>query len=105
MTRPPRHTSPTRDRSGVAVVHDGARLHYAVPIALQRAGLLRAVYTDWYAPPGSWARRLADTVGRLSPAAGRRMADRFAGDLDPAKVRRHPWLGLAQPLLRWRFAD
>jgi hypothetical protein len=37
----------------VNVIQDGARLHYALPAALQRRGILGTVFTDWFVRPGS----------------------------------------------------
>jgi hypothetical protein len=36
----------------VAMVQDGARLHYAVPLALHRAGALGAMFSEGYLKPG-----------------------------------------------------
>ncbi len=58
-------------------MQDGARLHYAVPLALHRAGVLERVYTDWFIREGpagrlaAWAGGLLP-VGRLGPALDRR---------------------------------
>ncbi|MGA7579035.1 MAG: glycosyltransferase family 4 protein [Desulfobaccales bacterium] len=38
----------------VIVAQIGARMHYAVPLLLQRAGMLAHFYTDAYSGPGSW---------------------------------------------------
>ena len=43
----------------VVVAQIGARRHYAVPCALHRAGMLRAVYTDWCANRGLGALAIA----------------------------------------------
>ncbi|MGC8541426.1 MAG: glycosyltransferase family 4 protein, partial [Phycisphaerae bacterium] len=55
----------------VAMVQDGPRLHYALPIALRRAGILTALYTDWYDKGGIGsfiARGLARVVDRRQSA-------------------------------------
>src|SRR5437762_3519610 len=75
----------------VACVQDGARLHYALPLALQRAGLLDRVYTEWYAAPGSPESAAANVVRRFRPALGRRMADRYCPGLDHTRIVRNPW--------------
>lgn len=69
----------------VAVVQDGARGHYGVPIALQRANLLYRVYTDWYS--GSlFSRTVGRAVRLVHGGAGQRMLDRQAPELDARKV-------------------
>src|SRR5687768_5951110 len=84
----------------VAVLQDGARLHYAVPVALQRAGLLERVYTDWYDAPGSFERVAARAVALVRPGAARKLAARRGAGLDPAKVVHKPLLLLRLNLAR-----
>jgi glycosyltransferase involved in cell wall biosynthesis len=79
----------------VCVVQDGARLHYAVPIALQRQGALARMYTDWYA--GRTAERaIAAVLGPVGGSRLRRMRERFARQLDVRFVRSKPSLALLQ---------
>jgi glycosyltransferase involved in cell wall biosynthesis len=92
------------DEPRVAFVQDGARLHYAFPVALQRHGLLERVFTPWYAGPGSAAALAARLLGRLAPAAGRRALDRCHPELDARRIVTHPALLLRQRLARRRFA-
>jgi glycosyltransferase involved in cell wall biosynthesis len=87
----------------VAVVQDGARLHYALPLALQREGLLEVVFTTWYTAPGSAEDVIARLVRRVAPALGRRVAGRRHPDLDATRVRSNRWLVLRQRLSRRRF--
>jgi len=70
----------------VAVVQDGARLHYAIPLALQRLGALECVFTDWYSRPGSLPRLLARLMKLTDPAVGQKMLDRYCPELRGAKV-------------------
>src|SRR5688572_5517826 len=85
----------------VCVVQDGARLHYAVPIALQRQGALARVYTDWY--DANWVDKLAGRIlSLMRPALARRMMERHAPELDARRVRSFPSLAL-QRLNRKRF--
>jgi hypothetical protein len=86
--------TPTPDSPQVAFVQDGARLHYAIPLSLQRAGMLERVFCDWYS--GGRAERLAEGVlARTRPDLARKLKGRFAPELDIRKVAKDPW-----PLLR-----
>jgi glycosyltransferase involved in cell wall biosynthesis len=87
----------------VAVVQDGARLHYALPLALQRRGLLERVFTLWYTAPGSAAAWAARALRAVAPALGRRASDRHHPELDAARVASHPALLLRQRWARRRF--
>jgi glycosyltransferase involved in cell wall biosynthesis len=55
----------------------GAREHYAIARALHRAGILGALVTDFWVEPGSVWSRLPK---------GRRLKDRFHGELQDARV-------------------
>jgi glycosyltransferase involved in cell wall biosynthesis len=78
----------------VAVLQDGARLHYAVPLALQKAGLLERVFADWYDAPGAVERAASSAISRLSPARSRKMAARYCAELDGSRVLHNPALAL-----------
>ena len=65
-------------------VQAGHREQYGIPRALQRIGTLDKLITDLWAPPGSWVARFA--VGPL----GRRLRDRFHGELPLQKVNAFP---------------
>jgi glycosyltransferase involved in cell wall biosynthesis len=82
----------------VLFIQDGSRRRYALPLALQRAGLLQQVATDWYSAPHSWQQRVAAALTRCKPELGRRMAGRCHADLDPRRVASHPWITLARML-------
>ena len=77
-------------------MQDGARLHYAIPIALQRAGILDRVFTEWYSSPFSLARLLSRITKLRNPTLGQRMIERYNPDLDPARI-------ISSPLLEWRL--
>ncbi len=86
----------------VVVAQLGARMHYAVPAVLHRAGLLDHCYTDAYVGPGSpWA-FLRRTAGRLpaawQPPSLRRLLDRQARGLPPDKVTAFNLFGLRYSL-------
>lgn len=71
----------------VAVLQPGARLHYAVPTLLQRAGMLQRLYTD-FANIGS-VRHIESFLPRcLQPAAARRLFGRkLPPEVPASKVR------------------
>lgn len=71
----------------IDIVQDGARLHYALPIALKRRGVLGTVYTDWFVKPGSKEEKITRLVQTIMPALGRRMADRRCHELNVSHVR------------------
>ena len=80
------------------VVQIGAREHYAVPIMLERLGILRHLHTDAYAGAGSSISFAAGLLRRL-PLAGRfaRVLERRSA-LPAARVRAHNLLGLREAL-------
>lgn len=70
-----------------AMVHVGARLHYAVPEVLAAAGMLKAMFTDAHA--GSPLVRLTNLVPTAlrSPALRRLQAREIPAAIPPANVR------------------
>lgn len=88
----------------VAVIQDGARLNYAVPLALQQAGALERAFVEWAAPPGSPERLAARAIGVVAPALGRRLRDRWRDGLDPARVSHNSYLALQLRLMRRGYA-
>ena len=90
----PTSSTPTSDGvavSRISVIQPGARLHYAVPAAFARAGLLRALYTDLHADH-AWLRALDRVVAkRAQPKELRRLLGRRLPAALPAnKVRDMP---------------
>jgi glycosyltransferase involved in cell wall biosynthesis len=82
----------------VIVAQIGARMHYAVPVLLHRAGMLAHCYTDAYVGPGSPWYPLARGL-RLLPEAWRpeplkRLLGRRADGLPPEKVTAFNLAGL-----------
>lgn len=78
----------------VAVCQIGARRHYAVPVALERAGLLAALYTDGCRDAGLWR-----WVDRLLPGGLRRgpvgrMLDREVGAVPGERIVNFEAFGL-----------
>ena len=86
------------------VLQDGARRRYALPLALQRAGILERAYIDFFASPGSVEGLAAKLVGYVRPAGGRKLRERYCAELDAARVVRNPWLTLRLQVGRRRFA-
>jgi glycosyltransferase involved in cell wall biosynthesis len=87
----------------VNVVQDGARLHYALPVALRRAGILGTVYTDWFVKPGSLEEGIARLVQQFLPNLGRRLNDRRCPELDESQVVLSNWLALNRELASFQL--
>uniref|UniRef100_UPI0032208275 glycosyltransferase n=1 Tax=Thermogutta sp. TaxID=1962930 RepID=UPI0032208275 len=85
----------------VTVVQIGARRNYAVPIALQQAGMLERFFTDWYGPK-SFFTKLSGSVSAVIPwKALKRAKARQASELPLEKVVHFPTFALAY---NWRKA-
>jgi glycosyltransferase involved in cell wall biosynthesis len=80
----------------VAVVQDGARLHYLLPLGMLRAGLLDCVFAEYYAAPGSLAERCAQLISKIRPSLGERMLLRHCPELPKRLVRTNNWLALSE---------
>jgi glycosyltransferase involved in cell wall biosynthesis len=87
-------------RPVVNVVQDGARLHYALPVALHRQGILGTVFTDWFVRPGSREDIIGRRLRQLSSDLGRRLADRRCPELDSERVCSNHWFTLHEWLAR-----
>lgn len=86
----------------VVMIQDGSRRRFAVPLALQQAGILERVFADWLVTPSSFEERLARLVRRFLPALGAKMAERGCAALPADRVVRNPWLALRLRLsARW----
>src|SRR5262245_10999765 len=102
------HTDPSHSDSQplvqprVAMVQDGARLHYAVPLALQRAGMLERMYTNFYVRRGSPMALLARVMNRWKPEIGRGMVGRRCDEIDDRLVHDHARHGLYAALRKPR---
>lgn len=71
----------------VIVAQTGARRHYAVPVALNQAGILNKLYTDAYSGPGSWLHQVMRIIPEKYYHDG---LARFSGrgaDLPPEKIK------------------
>lgn len=87
----------------VAFVQDGSRLHYAVPLALQRAGHLEKMFTDWFVRGAWWEQAAVGIASRGVPFAGRRARERYCPELDDARVVRNIWKPIQSYLRQNRF--
>ena len=96
MVSPAQAASICRPR--VAVVQDGARNHYATPIALHRAAILECMFTDFFIKSGS----VADRVSALfkSMRFAMRANDRRCKELDMVTVVQSYWLTTRQRIQR-----
>lgn len=89
----------------VSVIQDGARLHYAVPVAMQQAGILERVFTDCFTRSSSIESFVTRLLRPVSPALARRMAERFTPELDTRKVHTNARLIFSQFVGRWYFTS
>lgn len=92
----------TRTDPVVAVVQDGARLHYALPLALQREALLGVMFTDWFVRAGSGEDAVAALLRRVAPDLGQRLGGRRCAGLPPERVASNPLIALKVWLARFR---
>lgn len=88
----------------VVVAQDGARLHYAIPLALQSRSALERMYVPWYFKPGSTVSAIASLVAVIDPRRANRMRERRHPGLDVSKVWTNLALAARIPLGRRRFA-
>ncbi len=86
-------------RPQVIVAQLGARMHYAVPVLLHRAGMLEHFYTDFYAGKGSAGYWLGKAAALLPegwrPAALQRAMGRREDGLPPEKITAFNQFGFA----------
>jgi glycosyltransferase involved in cell wall biosynthesis len=85
---------PTPTHPRVAMIQDGARLNYLVPLAIQRAGMLERAFVDWFVRQGSAQQKISELIGKVKPRVGRKMAERVCPELDERKIVDSPLLGL-----------
>ncbi len=87
----------------VIVAQLGARMHYAVPALLHRAGMLAHLYTDAYAGPGSWLhyplRVFSMLPKKLWGNPLTRLIDRCESEIPLNKITAFNWLGLKYSLM------
>lgn len=102
MTTADSPTSSPREETGanrliqarVATVQDGARLHYAVPLAMERAGILHTMFAEWFDRPWSLESAIASVTQRMRPQLAKKLRSRTHPRIPREKVRTHPLLVL-----------
>jgi glycosyltransferase involved in cell wall biosynthesis len=85
------------------MIQDGARRHYVVPVALQRAGILDRVFAEWYTAGTGVETAVTAIASLIRPSLGRRLRGRCHPEIDPQKVLHNPWLLAQQRLNRYKF--
>jgi glycosyltransferase involved in cell wall biosynthesis len=93
----------TFDQPRVAMIQDGARLRYTVPLAMQQAGMLDRVFIDWFVRENSIEEKIARVGKKFRPQLGRKMAERTCAELDPSRVIRNPAMALRLKLRMNKF--
>jgi glycosyltransferase involved in cell wall biosynthesis len=88
----------------VIVAQLGARMHYAVPRILDRAGLLERLYTDICARKG-WPRWLGLLPGALRPARLQRLLARVPEGIPPRQITAFTNFGFEYTRLLSRARD
>lgn len=86
---------------GIVVSQMGARMHYAVPRILNKAGLLERLYTDICAVQG-FPRLLKSLPRRIQPAAVRRLLGRVPTGIPTDHIHSFPTMGALQVMERMR---
>jgi glycosyltransferase involved in cell wall biosynthesis len=86
----------------VAVAQIGARMHYAVPTVLHRAGILEVLHTDLCAEAG-WVRTMKNVVpNNLLPSSAKRLLGRRAPEVPRDRINCFSLYGLTRILQRGR---
>lgn len=85
-----------------AVIFDQghARLHYAVAVALQNAGILEAAFCDFYNTEAGFSRLAVEALRRVHTPTGQRMAERRNDRLDATRIETDAVRTLLMDLLR-----
>jgi glycosyltransferase involved in cell wall biosynthesis len=105
-TRPAAVVINGRDHSlRVAVIQDGTRLQYAVPLALQRAGALRLMFSEGFMRRGAKSRLIRSVAGKIPSQPLRSMMRRRADEIPPQLVRTSSLIAVRQAMSRNRMGD
>jgi glycosyltransferase involved in cell wall biosynthesis len=90
----------------IDVAMRGARMHYAIPSLLARAGLLGTFYTDAYSGNKPWVRGALKRIdGLLRASFIRAYLGREAADIEPSRVVSFDLLGMKCILARRRLSS
>jgi glycosyltransferase involved in cell wall biosynthesis len=92
----PDHLNHKNNAPAVAMIQDGARLHYAMPRALNRAGLLSSMFTEWFIRPGNLEHWLSKALIPLHPSLARAAASRRCDELTSTAIYTNPKLAWRQ---------
>ena len=84
----------------VAAVQDGARLHYGMPVALHRAGMLERIFTDGFIESHSANSFLFSWLKAVG--ISRRVNDRRCPELDGTTILQNRWLTIRERTHRFR---
>jgi glycosyltransferase involved in cell wall biosynthesis len=88
----------------VAVVQDGSRLHYAVSLALHRAGALEVMFTEWLLKNSFFWRCVGAAVRATGSSALRGVLERRCDEIPASRVRINPSLLVRLRKGRSRYA-
>lgn len=80
----PLHTD--RSNLRVAMMQDGARRAYALPLALHKAGKLQVMYTDWYQRSGNIEHRLTNLLKNFGAKIVSKLKTRQTPNLTDANI-------------------
>ena len=94
---------PKAKQPAVLCVQDGARLHYAIPRALQQLGWLERVFSDFLIRPGSLDAMIASLGKNKGPLGAGRMQERRCVEIQD-RVVSYPLRSLLWRLRRKNFA-
>ncbi|HAI12882.1 MAG TPA: hypothetical protein DCM28_14330 [Phycisphaerales bacterium] len=87
----------------VAMMQDGARRAYALPIALHKANALSVMYTDWYDRPDKIERYLAMGLKWVAPHMASKLTARKEPQLRNARICSWPITTLQNRLANRRY--
>jgi glycosyltransferase involved in cell wall biosynthesis len=94
-------TNQKRNSPNIAVAQLGARMHYAVPRILHKAGILDQLYTDICAVKG-WPKLLHWLPDQLLMGGVKRLVDRIPKGIPVSKITSYNSFGLSYALRRMR---
>jgi glycosyltransferase involved in cell wall biosynthesis len=75
-------------------------MHYGLPLALHRAGILDRVFTEFFAEPGSAEAMMVKVMAPVRPELAKRMSLRYCSELPIRRMIRNPWLLIPEQFAR-----